>query len=72
MDIELIKCFANDNGWELVDPQPDKWYLRFIKGSVIFDLWFTTGTIRIIKDNKPTYFKDNDIKMVEERFKVNS
>jgi len=71
MDIDTIKCLADDNGWKYADPQPDNHYLRFVKNGVILDLWNTTGTIRIIKDNKAEHFRDNTPKMIEDKFKIN-
>lgn len=70
MDIETIKCLADDNGWQYADPQPDKYYWRFIKKGTIFDIWHTTGTIRIIKNNKAEHFRDNTLEMIEDKFKI--
>ena len=49
MDTELLKCIAYDNGWEQADPQPDKNYIRFKKGTSIIDVWYTTTARKIVK-----------------------
>lgn len=66
MDIEVLKCLMLDYGWELADPQPDKWYLRFKKDNMIFDYWITTGTTRFIKNNKTKYWKNNTFETITE------
>lgn len=59
--IELAQAL----GWTFLPKQPDKWYRRFEKDGVIFDLWPSTTTIRIIKDNIPMYYKNNNDSDIE-------
>jgi len=56
--MEIIKCTALDKGWEFAEIQPDKQYTRFRKFEDIFDVWHTL-TVRIIKNNKTSYYRDN-------------
>jgi len=64
IDIEILKCTLSDHSWELAEVQPDKYYLRYKKDGDIFDYWFTTGTVRVIKNNKAKYYRDVTLEMV--------
>ena len=59
MNTELIKCIAIDNGWEISDRQPDDNFIRFIKKQSIIDIWYSTGTVRYITEEKTYYYRDN-------------
>lgn len=70
MDKEYIKCLADDYGYKQADPQPDKYYIRFLRGkNEMLDWWFTTNTVRKIKNGKPSYSRDNTIETMQELFK---
>ena len=61
IDQELLKCELHDRGWILDEVQPDKYYWRYRKESSIFDYWFTTGTVRVIKKNIAKYYRNSSI-----------
>ena len=69
----LLKCIADDEGWKLIDPQPDKFYLRFFKDDKYIDIFNKSGTLRLRKRTDPTYinkyYRDGDIEKIKEIFK---
>ena len=71
---ELLKCIADDEGWRLVDPQPDKYYLRFFKGDKYIDIWNKSGTLRLRKRTDPTYknqyYREGSLDKIKEIFKT--
>lgn len=61
MDKEYIKCIANDNGWEFLFEHvfPMVPLLRFGKKKIMIDIWFTTGTVGIMRRHKKTEYIRN-------------
>lgn len=73
IDAELVKCFAVDGGWELLEKQPDPAYMRFVRNGVYLDIW-RTGTIRLRNITDPyyinTFYRDNSMERIKEIFSI--
>jgi len=69
MNLENIKDSAIANGWTVADIQPDPYYVRFVQGEKILDVWHT-GTMRFIPSPhaRAEHYRDNSEEQIEAFF----
>lgn len=68
MTTKEIKHIAEGFSWKFTHPQPDPWYMRFERDGSLIDVWPTTMTVRVIKNNKPDHHHECDEGTLQDLF----
>lgn len=57
MDKEHLKCLTHDEGWEVQFEKPDNRLVRFAKGNIRIDVWYSVMTVGIYEYRKQATYE---------------